>query len=41
MNKSQGNPVAAICAAATLVILEIAIRHCMKKYTKRSGGLKL
>lgn len=41
MKKSQSNPIAAVCAAATLVVLEIAVRHCMRKYTKKSGGLKL
>ncbi len=32
--KKQGNPVAAVMAVTTLVIIEIAIRHCMKKYAK-------
>lgn len=34
MKKSQSNPIAAICAVTTLVVLEIAIRRCMRKYGK-------
>lgn len=32
--KKQGNPIAAVMAVTTLVIIEIAVRHCMKKYTR-------
>ena len=32
MKQSKRNPVAALGAAATLIILQFAIRRCMKKY---------
>ncbi len=34
-NKQQSNPVAAICAAATLVVIHLAVRHCMRKYGRK------
>ncbi len=34
MKKSQGNPVAALCGAMTLIVLHLAVRHCMRKYGK-------
>ena len=33
MKKSESNPIAAVCAVVTV---EMAVRHCMKKY----GGKK-
>lgn len=32
MKKNESNPVAAICAVVTLITIELAVRHCMKKY---------
>lgn len=32
MKGSKGNPIAAVCAVVTLLTIEIAIRHCMRKY---------
>lgn len=32
MKESKRNPIAAACATLTLVILQFAIRRCMKKY---------
>ncbi len=32
MKKQKSNPVAAIGAVTTLIILQFAIRRCMKKY---------
>ena len=34
MKKTQANPKAALCAAVTLIIIQFAARHCMKKYTR-------
>lgn len=36
MKKSESNPVAALCGVITLIAVEMAVRHCMKKY----GGKK-
>ena len=36
MKKTQSNPVAALCVVTTLIILQFAARHCMKKYGRRS-----
>ena len=36
MKKSESNPIAALCGVITLIAVEMAIRHCMKKY----GGKK-
>ena len=36
MKKNESNPVAAVCAVVTIVVIEMAVRHCMKKY----GGKK-
>lgn len=35
MKNSKSNPIAAVCAAATLIVLELAVRHCMRKYTRK------
>ncbi len=37
MKKSQSNPVAAVCAVVTLIVLEVAVRHCMRKYGRKAG----
>ena len=37
MKKSQSNPVAAVCAFVTLIVLEVAVRHCMRKYGRKAG----
>lgn len=37
MKKNQSNPIAAACAVVTLVVLEMAVRHCMKKYGRKAG----
>ncbi len=36
MKKQESNPIAAVCAVTTLVILQFAIRRCMKKYGKKA-----
>lgn len=36
MKKSESNPIAALCGVITLIAVEMAVRHCMKKY----GGKK-
>lgn len=37
MKRSQSNPVAAVCAVVTLIVLEAAVRHCMRKYGRKAG----
>jgi len=32
MKKQTSNPVAAVCAVTTLIVLQLAVRRCMKKY---------
>ena len=34
--EAQSNPIAAVCAVATLVVIELAVRHCMKKYGRKA-----
>lgn len=34
-SKQQSNPVAAICAVTTLIIIDLAVRHCMRKYGRK------
>lgn len=34
-NKQQSNPVAVICAVTTLIIIDLAVRHCMRKYGRK------
>ena len=34
-NNQQSNPVAAICAVTTLIIIDLAVRHCMRKYGRK------
>lgn len=36
MKKSESNPVAAVCAVVTLVVVELAVRHCMRKYGRKA-----
>ena len=36
MKKNESNPIAAVCAVVTLIAIEMAVKHCMKKY----GGKK-
>ncbi len=36
MKKSESNPVAAVCAVLTLVVIELAARHCMRKYGRKA-----
>lgn len=31
----QSNPVAVICAVTTLIIIDLAVRHCMRKYGRK------
>ena len=34
-NKQQSNTVAAICAVTTLIIIDLAVRHWMRKYGRK------
>ncbi len=36
MKKSERNPIAAVCAVTTLIILQFAVRRCMKKYGQKA-----
>lgn len=36
MKKQESNPIAAFGAVATLVILQFAVRRCMKKYGRKA-----
>lgn len=36
MKKSESNPIAVLCAVVTLVTIELAARHCMKKYGRKA-----
>lgn len=37
MKKNESNPIAAVCAVVTLLAIEIAVRHCMRKYGRKAG----
>lgn len=34
--QAESNPIAAACAVATLIIIEVAVRRCMKKYGRKA-----
>ena len=36
MKKNESNPIAAVCAVVTLLTIEIAVRHCMRKYGRKA-----
>ncbi len=36
MKKNESNPIAAVCAVVTLVAIELAVRHCMRKYGRKA-----
>ncbi len=36
MKKNESNPIAAICAVITLVTIDLAVRHCMRKYGRKA-----
>ena len=36
MKKQKSNPIAALCAVTTLLVLELSVRHVMKKYGQKA-----